>query len=339
MNRISHRWSDHLEEPPGRFATAQEVADYLYDDVEGAGLIWAQDETEFRPLSPFQAKRYCEYHQHNWKQISPLLRQKRAAELVRRYVQAVTRVTDTGVVVNQSVVNALEEAGWLPKCPSFWSGFHRADYHFFTTGGDCDKWWCPDCGTKKLAALLAEVNERTAPLDAVYTASAAWHRGLAGRMRQRWSGKGVGVFWYRRFDGHVFYVASVSLAPKRAGEEPVEWTERAPQEAASWLAEAMVLPGYVDHNWSKPWRPKSKKDGPDFDDLDDTPQWRWFQLTRAEADMVHGLLEVEVLKRFGMELDYGIPEDLRPEVDALLDHIVQCVRAERYGQGGHDPER
>ena len=66
MNNPTSLWSHPGEEPPRRDAPARDIADFIYDDIEGGGWLWRDDEKLFRPITTRQAKRFCEAQGYPW---------------------------------------------------------------------------------------------------------------------------------------------------------------------------------------------------------------------------------------------------------------------------------
>ncbi len=253
-------WSRPLEGPPGRGASDYEVATYLIDELEAGGLLYPYD--EWRPITPRQARQFCDDNEHAWKQVSPRVRELRAKEFARGLANAENSVSSGGIVINDSLASKLDAAGWLPMCPVHLTGFSRSTFSHFTICKDCGKPRCRKCGVERLEDLLEAVRLRIAPLGTVFTAQALSEgRKTSDRVRQRHHAlAGSEYFWYRRSDDVVFYVSTHPLHGGRSPKPPSDWTSRTPDEVIEWLkTEVLVFPGYRDHDWSAGWKPTRAK--------------------------------------------------------------------------------
>lgn len=335
MKDNTDRWSRDFEEPPGPHAPPQEIADYIYNDVEGGGLLWGADERDFRPITTRQARRFCEAHGYPWKLVSPLLRQRRAFDLENAQKNPRLSLSDQGIIINNSLVEAMTDLRWLPRCPNIWSGFSRYDYRHFTVGQDCGKWWCPTCGVKRLEELAAQVKERIAPYETLYTAITTYEPKLPARMSYRWRAREASCFWIRRFDRNVFYVGTANLG---ARTEPRDWTARSQAEVLEWVKRTpLAFPGYVDHGWSAGWQPDGDRETPErgWEDLDDgETEWMWSPLNKTQAGLVHDLLRRVMHEQYDVDIDLGVPSELRTEAQGLFRSLAKRVSEEGYGGAG-----
>ncbi len=57
-------------------------------------------------------------------------------------------------------------------------------------------------------------------------------------------------------------------------------------------------------------------------------------LTHTQAELVVDLLRAAVRQRFDINLDLGVPPELRDEVKTMFDETVEQVRREGYGASG-----
>lgn len=228
MNNRTSLWFHPGEDAPAATASAQAIADFIFDDVEGGGFLWGDDEKLFRPITTRQAKQLCEARKYPWLQVAPLLCQRRGCELAVSITDPNLTSSVGGIVINTSLVDVMKDFGWLPMCPKVLTGIHKSTYRNFTVASDCGKWWCPKCGVERLEGLLDQVAERIEGHKALYTASATYESRLPGRMRYRWKTAHAQCFWYRRNDGTVFYVATAPLDGSGSPENgpldhPLRW--------------------------------------------------------------------------------------------------------------------
>ena len=120
----------------------------------------------------------------------------------------------------------------------------------------------------------------------------------------------------------------------RSNDEPTTWTAKPPEEAMEWLkTEAMVVPGYLDHDWSKGWKPAVVKKQREFSDLSMEAEYRYFQLNETQAHLVEDRLAQEVMSQFDCDLDV-VPANKRGEVMELLEMIVREVKRSGFGASG-----
>lgn len=339
MNDTTLGWNTKAEEPPSPDAPAADVSLYLWE-MEGGGLVtW-----NGRPLSTREAREYCEAHGHPWKQVSPLLRELRAKDAAKHIESPVFETSAKGVVLNRSLLDALNDLRWLPMCPRVLTGWSNRDFFsHFTTGGPCTKWWCPTCGVKRLEMLLDQVREQIDGLEVVLLAEANYDEKVVGRVRSRHSNKpGSEYFWFRRDDGRIFYLSNVALDGGRSSDSPSTWLTATPKEAMEWLKTVvMVFPGYHDHGWSQGWwqptptlsEDEKGEDDKDFEDLNEKAEYRYFQINADQAAMVEERLRQEVRLRYGCDLD-AVPRDKRGEVSELLEDLVKEVKASGFGASG-----
>jgi hypothetical protein len=335
-------WSLDFEPPPMAGASASEVAQFLYDDVEGGGLLWDYDE-QGDPMPPRWAKEYCEANGHDWRSVSRELRRLRARDIAARasntlpvVVGGAVALASAGaprhdIVVRESVVRDLGAAGWLPRCPIRTSGFSpRNNFVPYNICYPCDSWWCPDCGIKKLAQLQDHLHLQVNALPVVYTSVASYEKTkLASRVRQRVTDRNAEMFWYRDLNDFVTYVATDDLGGRLP---PNVWTPRPPDAAIRWLrSDVMVFPGHWSHGWSDGWKPPEKpiRRGADGDD-----DWLWFNLDEIQADHVHKLLCAVVKTELGIDLDRAVdlPSEAVPQIQAILIKVVsELGRRSRLG--------
>jgi hypothetical protein len=232
----------------------------------------------------------------------------------------------SGIIVNQSVVDALDAAGWLPPCRVYRTGFRSLNgYKPFTVANPCDAWWCPRCGVLRLETLLGQVRDAIRGLTAVYTAECLTERTLSTRVRQRAHDHEADFFWYCRSDGQTFYVASKPL-PGR-GKPPSTWTKRTPDHAIEWLKTfAITFSGHRAYDRSPAWEPITTP--PDHYEEDPlVPRYQWFNLDRTQGQMVARALADEVRERFGVELP-KVDDDpwVKVVVEGMLQDIVKRVQ-------------
>ena len=312
-------WTRPLEEPPSRTSSADEVAAYVFDIVEGCALITGEEFA--RPLTTWEVKKFCEDNDHSWKQVSPLMRERRTSELAKRIEDPEIEVTASGVRVNRSLVTGLSDIGWLPQCPVALTTFSTDNFRHFTTGKDCRKWWCPRCGVERVEALLASVEDRIMGCETVYIAEVQHEPKLAARVRaRRKEVPAAEYFSFRRIDGRVFFIATHPLGGGRSAAEPAVWRPFTPQAAMTWLkAEVIQVPSYHAHSWSNGWKPTAEsadsrgpeqmphKDEEENNDeekrpplLPSLPLFRSYSLTEPQAEVVkHGWL---MMSNSGSEL-------------------------------------
>jgi hypothetical protein len=309
--------------------SAKHVAEYLIE-VEENGLHCGDN---WYPLSTHHARRYCEQNGHNWKQVSPAMRELKSLGLSRHIGDPALSRTRGGVVVNQSLLDALGDLWWLPLCPRVQTGFSTFTFSHFTVGGDCEKWWCPKCGARRLDELLEQIRARITDLDLVYVAVADYERKLPGRVRTRHKEvPGSQYFWFRRDDGRVFYLATVAVTGGRSTAAPSNWTAMRPAEAIEWLqTTVMVLPGYHDHDWSKDWKPPTVKKSEAYDELKGEAEYRYFQINEQQALRVYDLFSDIVKQRFGCDPD-TISAQNRGDALELLQDTVREVKESGFGR-------
>ena len=320
---------DFGSEEPEPGSDPRDVAEYLYDVERGQDF---HSGDWYRTIGPREARAYCDEAGQRWKQVSPHLRALRATDYARRHQEPPEERTPGGIAINRPVIDGLRSAGWLPMCPRFLTGFSKVTFSHFTTGGDCGKWWCPKCGPPLADALLHQVEERISHLSVVHTAVADHEPKLAGRVRQRHhSAPGSEYFFLRRMDDKDFYVANMSLAPRRGSAAPFEWISTGVGDAMKWLRDTvLVLPGHWDHGWSSGWKPDSPREETDLEDLNEESEYAFYQLNSAQANMVAERLAVEVKKNLGCEVD-RVPAARRHEAMEILESVIDMVRRSGFG--------
>ena len=300
---------------------------FLYDEVEGGGLLIWGDDGPFVPLTPKQGKEYCEKHKHPWQQVSPILRQMRANDILKRITDANLTMTDEGLLINESVLEGLREVGWLPLSPVHKTGFREGRLlDSYTTVRPCDSWWCRGCGVERSQRLLRVLEAKLQSHDIVYTVECPYDRNLAGRFGHRARDHKAEYFWFRRCDDRVFFVATESLPGRTV---PTALEARSPDAALSWLrTEAMVVPGYNGHGFSKGWDPSGNQPDDEGED-EDRPKWAMWVvgLDREKAARARELAIVQAKETLGLDVRTGhYPPEHESQILEILKSCIDEVR-------------
>lgn len=320
-------WDREGEDPPVIGAPPDDVAEHLME-LEACGVFGG--DYAF-PLTMRQAKFLCEADGHNWRKVSPRFREHRAIAIEKRLDNARVVVRPDGIVINESLMAELKDLNSLPACPYPLTKWERHSFERETYTRKCNKWWCLDCGPDRIDGLLTDLKTATRDQETVYTASATnCDKAMVGRVRQQRKEKGAELLRVLRSDCTVFYVASADLGGRKP---PCEWTERTLDEAIGMLLnEALVIPSYHDHGWSKGWRPV-KSDDESSSGTGWSNMYITFALEEGAADQVERELRPRVRDRFGCDLG-KVPLSCQDDVEAMLAVAVQDVR--RRGMSGFD---
>jgi hypothetical protein len=297
-------WQRDGEDPPGPKAPPLEVALYLMDR-EACGVF-----SEVFLLTMWQAKVLCQDGGWDWRKVSPRFRECRALAIGKRLGNGRVSVLPNGIIINESLIDGLQNLNSMPMCP-----------YPLTK---CDKWWCPECGPKKVNALIRNFRDAATKQDTVFIASAPkYDKQMCNRVRGQRKEKGAEYLRILRHDDTVFYVASADLGGRKP---PCEWTERTVDEAVeTLLAEALVIPSHKGHSWSRGWQPPRTEDP-----SSGLPsQYITVGMDEGPAEAVERELRRRVRARFDVDLD-KVPPAARDAVEIMLDEVVQEVRRQGW---------
>ena len=304
-----------FEEPPSPGDPPHEIAQYAWFLLCDA--YWRA------PTRP-ELRAYCEGEGYAWNHVVRHRRRLRILQGTHDADPQGDTMLPSGIVLKKAEMAKIGDL--KSTCPFTLRGVHTWTFQRVSYVRACGSWCCPSCGPRNAEDLVDSVRRRIASLPEVFVAEVKWHPSLAARMRRRVADRNLSLFWYRRIDDAVFYVANKPFA---GTSEPTSCRPVPPEDALDWLAEdVMWVPGHTQHDFLGGWEVRAEKfAGGDLLSM--------AGLNDREVAEVMTNFNDQAERRFGFRPDCGeIPRERRKELVALLKKLRDDKRKERsHGNG------
>jgi hypothetical protein len=200
------------------------------------------------PITRTVVRQFCVEHGYDWPAVVKELRRVAMERIIESEVDSHMTRTPGGVLINQNAFESFERrfSFLMPNC-GFRALFINARTLSTFEGSPerCGSSYHQDCAQDDVDVILPRVGAVMSEWSEAFVARAAWEKTLIRRISDRRQKFGGSLFWFRRSDDSVYFIAERKLKVN-GRREPRVWTAYRIDDATQLLADTILrLPGLV----------------------------------------------------------------------------------------------